>query len=102
MSQYDRTTRRPDPLAKSTPLSASSEADVTLLEEKAGKSQVEFVSSTPGHMSQEEDAESLEKDLDKDWESDPANPRNWSAGKKWTATAIVCVYPSTWSFELTD
>ena len=33
----------------------------------------------------EEDASSLEDD----WDNDPANPRNWSIGKKWLATAIV-------------
>jgi hypothetical protein len=24
-----------------------------------------------------------------DWETDPANARNWSSGRKWIATAIV-------------
>ena len=27
--------------------------------------------------------------LEDDWENDPANPRNWSIGKKWVVTAIV-------------
>jgi len=29
------------------------------------------------------------QNLDDEWEHDPANARNWSWKKKWTATAIV-------------
>ena len=36
-------------------------------------------------------ADKVEED---DWENDPANPRNWSIGKKWTATAIVSTIAS--------
>ncbi|KAF8800960.1 MFS general substrate transporter [Phlegmacium glaucopus] len=35
--------------------------------------------------------EALEK-LEHDWANDPDNARNWSSGKKWTATAIVSFY----------
>ncbi|KAF5381256.1 hypothetical protein D9615_008392 [Tricholomella constricta] len=34
----------------------------------------------------------LEKGLEDDWENDPANARNWSSGRKWTAAAIVSMY----------
>ncbi|KAK7037238.1 hypothetical protein VNI00_011229 [Paramarasmius palmivorus] len=35
-----------------------------------------------------------EKDEDEgdEWESDPDNPRNWSAAKKWTTVAVVSLY----------
>ena len=32
--------------------------------------------------------------LEDGWENDPANPRNWSIGKKWVATAIVSAIAS--------
>lgn len=28
-----------------------------------------------------------------DWEYSPNNPRNWSASRKWTATALVSILP---------
>jgi hypothetical protein len=34
------------------------------------------------------------EDGDDDWEHDPANPRNWSSAKKWTATMLVSCFPS--------
>ena len=38
--------------------------------------------------------------LDFDWETDPANPRNWSIGKKWVATSIVnFIIPFIFSFD---
>ncbi|KAH9938543.1 multidrug resistance protein 4 [Fomitopsis serialis] len=35
--------------------------------------------------------EALEN-AEEDWAHDPANPRNWKFGKKWTMTAIVSLY----------
>ncbi|KAG1850207.1 major facilitator superfamily domain-containing protein [Suillus subalutaceus] len=32
------------------------------------------------------------KQLEDEWQQDPANPRNWSPGRKWTTTAIVALY----------
>ena len=37
----------------------------------------------------DESVEKKERLSDDDWEDDPANPRNWSSGKKWTAVGIV-------------
>ena len=45
-----------------------------------------FIKSDRNSAKVEEDASSLVED---DWDNDPANPRNWSIGKKWLATAIV-------------
>ncbi|KAG2042966.1 major facilitator superfamily domain-containing protein [Suillus americanus] len=44
--------------------------------------------------SEGQSAEDSDKTHDKeyDWEHDPANPRNWSSAKKWTATTIVALY----------
>lgn len=35
-------------------------------------------------------AEEALENAEDDWEHDPANARNWTAGKKWSAVAIVC------------
>ncbi|KAL1725148.1 major facilitator superfamily domain-containing protein, partial [Schizophyllum commune] len=40
----------------------------------------------------DESVEKKERLSDDDWEDDPANPRNWSSGKKWTAVGIVSFY----------
>lgn len=37
----------------------------------------------------EDRVEKASEKLENDWENDPDNARNWSSGKKWTATAIV-------------
>ncbi|KAL1688547.1 major facilitator superfamily domain-containing protein [Schizophyllum commune] len=37
----------------------------------------------------DESVEKKERMSDDDWEDDPANPRNWGSGKKWTAVGIV-------------
>ena len=37
--------------------------------------------------------ESMPKEDNFDWEESTENPRNWSWGKKWTATAIVSPIP---------
>lgn len=39
-------------------------------------------------LPEDKDVEAVE-DLEGDWESDPANARNWPAGKKWLAVSIV-------------
>ncbi|EGO01812.1 hypothetical protein SERLA73DRAFT_177339 [Serpula lacrymans var. lacrymans S7.3] len=40
----------------------------------------------------EDKVEEKVENKEEDWEHDPINPRNWSSGKKWTATAIVSFY----------
>jgi hypothetical protein len=87
MSQHDRIVRLPELLGDISPISPSSDTYVMALEKKAGKDHVGFFPSRAGYVNEEVDTESL----DKDWESDPANPRNWSSGKKWAATVIVGV-----------
>ncbi|KAH6917888.1 multidrug resistance protein 4 [Coprinopsis sp. MPI-PUGE-AT-0042] len=42
-------------------------------------------------LREDNDVEALE-DLDGDWENDPANARNWPAGKKWLAVSIISLY----------
>lgn len=46
----------------------------------------------------------LERDLGDNyggWDQNPANARNWPAGKKWTAVAIVCHFPHSCESSLT-
>ena len=33
--------------------------------------------------------EAISENFQDDWENDPANPRNWTPAKKWTATSIA-------------
>ena len=44
---------------------------------------------TKGDGNTADKVEEASSSLEDDWENDPANPRNWSIGKKWVATAIV-------------
>jgi hypothetical protein len=59
----------------------------------------------PGHgqsaLPEDKDLEALE-DLEQDWESDPANARNWPAGKKWLAVSIVSSSPVIITLGLTS
>ncbi|KAF8800563.1 multidrug resistance protein 4 [Phlegmacium glaucopus] len=51
------------------------------------------VSEGYSHPKEKEVTAASEKsDIEDDWENDPDNARNWSAKKKWTATAIVSFY----------
>ncbi|KAF8800562.1 MFS general substrate transporter [Phlegmacium glaucopus] len=48
--------------------------------------------SESAHPEDKVTALSEQSDLEDDWENDPDNARNWSAKKKWAATAIVSFY----------
>jgi hypothetical protein len=43
----------------------------------------------PQVMRSEGQSAEVARDKEYDWEHDPANPRNWSPAKKWTATTLV-------------
>jgi hypothetical protein len=46
----------------------------------------------PQVMRSEGQSAEVARDKEYDWEHDPANPRNWSPAKKWTATTLVALY----------
>ncbi|KAG5650905.1 hypothetical protein H0H81_010579, partial [Sphagnurus paluster] len=50
---------------------------------------------SPGHGESalpEDKVEEAVENIEDDWEHDPANARNWSWGRKWTAVGIVSLY----------
>jgi hypothetical protein len=48
------------------------------------------VSEEPAGVKRKQVIQQAEGASDEEWETDPLNPRNWSARKKWTATWVVC------------
>ncbi|KXN89327.1 hypothetical protein AN958_05825 [Leucoagaricus sp. SymC.cos] len=85
MSQHEHSygaTERP----KATTSTTSSEIHVIHAHDREAEVRRDpFASNT-------DSAEEAAENQDEDWENDPANARNWSLGKKWTAVAVVSLY----------
>ncbi|KXN82226.1 hypothetical protein AN958_02917 [Leucoagaricus sp. SymC.cos] len=76
-------------------MATSSTTHVQHTENTGDKPQTEAIPPPPGHGEStvhQDDFEKVVEDLEEDWENDPANARNWSVGKKWTAVTIVSLY----------
>ncbi|KXN93381.1 hypothetical protein AN958_00305 [Leucoagaricus sp. SymC.cos] len=76
-------------------MAASSDTPVQYSDKTGVKLQTKTVPLTPGHGESavpKEKVQEAAKNIEEDWENDPANARNWSFGKKWSAVAIVSLY----------
>ncbi|KAF5357193.1 hypothetical protein D9756_006598 [Leucocoprinus leucothites] len=92
MVQNDQVVQRPNTTAST---SASSDTHVHHAESNIARPQPDSTQSPsrqiPSTLPQNKVEDSTENS-EEDWEIDPANARNWSFGKKWTAVAIVSLY----------
>lgn len=89
MSQHNQTTPWPDSPRTTTSISGFSDTDTEKLKMKL--TSTSSMPPTPDRVNFVTAAGKLEgttEDMDKDWEVDLENPRNWPAGKKWTVTII--------------
>ncbi|KXN92560.1 hypothetical protein AN958_06857 [Leucoagaricus sp. SymC.cos] len=76
-------------------MATSSGTDVQPTDRTGVKPQTETIPLTLGRGESAVPKEKVEEatgNLEEDWENDPANARNWSYGKKWTAVAVVSLY----------
>jgi hypothetical protein len=88
MPQNDQPGLRPN---TTTSVSASSDTHVQHIDKSTAKPQADYSPPPTGQnesvlpgIKAGETIDSLE-----DWETDPANARNWQFGKKWTTVSIV-------------
>ncbi len=82
--------RRTDEL-KADPSRSPSQSTIAQIEKREEKSEKDIeLHGGEGESAIPEDRrfEALER-INRDWQHDPVNPRNWSFGKKWRCAGIV-------------